>query len=61
MLKVHPFVAKELVQNKKKHPAKMISRNFTILREYDMLAKGVGSAGVPDEQLMKELVYKLLH
>lgn len=61
MLKVHPFVAKELLQNKKKHPAKMISRNFTILREYDMLAKGVGSAGVPDEQLMKELVYKLLH
>lgn len=61
MLKVHPFVAKELVQNKRKHPAKVISRNFSILREYDLLGKGVGSAGIPEAELMKELVFKLLH
>lgn len=61
ILKIHPFAAKELVQNKRKHPAKVISRNFSILREYDMLAKGVGSSGVADEELMKELVFKLLH
>lgn len=61
LLKVHPFVAKELLANKRKHPAKIISRNFSILRDYDMLAKGVGSSGGDDEQLMKELVFKLLH
>jgi len=61
LLKVHPFVAKSMVQNKKKHPAKMISRNFSILREYDMLSKGVGTTGIPDSELMKELIYKLLH
>ncbi|MBL7897546.1 MAG: DNA polymerase III subunit delta [Crocinitomicaceae bacterium] len=61
LLKVHPFVAKSMVQNKKKHPAKMISRNFSILREYDLLSKGVGTTGIPDAELMKELIYKLLH
>ncbi|MBK9190892.1 MAG: DNA polymerase III subunit delta [Crocinitomicaceae bacterium] len=61
LLKVHPFVAKSMVQNKKKHPAKMISRNFSVLREYDLLSKGVGTTGIPDAELMKELIYKLLH
>lgn len=61
ILKVHPFVAKELIQNKRKHPAKAISRNFGILRDYDMLSKGVGSSGTPEVELMKELVYKLMH
>jgi len=60
-LKIHPYPAKELLKNKRKHPAKMISRNFSILREYDLLAKGVGNSSTPDSELMKELVYKLLH
>src|SRR5690606_32901797 len=29
MLKIHPYPAKELLRNKRKHPAKVISRNFT--------------------------------
>lgn len=61
MLKVPPFVAKELLKNKMDHPAKQISRNFSLLRHYDLLAKGVGNSGGNDEELMKELIYKLLH
>lgn len=61
ILKIHPYPAKELLLNKRKHPAKIISRNFGILREYDLLAKGVGTGGSTDAELMKELVYRLLH
>lgn len=61
ILKIHPYPAKELLLHKRKHPAKVISRNFSILREYDMLAKGVGTGGTPDSELMRELIYKLLH
>lgn len=61
MLGIHPYPAKELLLNKRKHPAKIISRNFGILREYDLLAKGVGSGGTPDAELLKELIYKLMH
>ena len=61
LLGMHSYPAKELLLHKRKHPAKLISRNFSILREYDLLAKGVGSSGVPENELLKELIYKLLH
>jgi DNA polymerase-3 subunit delta len=61
ILKIHPYPAKELLSHKRKHPAKIISRNFSILREYDVLSKGVGTGGTTDAELMRELVYKLLH
>jgi len=61
MLGIHPYPAKELMLNKRKHPAKMISRNFSLLREYDLLAKGVNNASIPENELLRELIYKLLH
>ena len=60
-LKIAPYPAKLVLSNKRKHPPKIISRNFGILREYDLLAKGVGSSGTEQSELMKELVFKLLH
>lgn len=59
-LGVHPFVAKELISHKRKHHPKRISQNFSVLRDYDLYAKGVNAAGVPQEELMKELIYKLV-
>lgn len=61
MLGIHPYPAKELMLNKRKHPAKVISRNFSLLREYDLLAKGVNNVGIPENELLRELIYKLLH
>jgi len=60
-LKIAPYPAKLVLENKRLHPPKTISRNFSILREYDLLAKGVGSAGIDQTELMKELIFKLLH
>lgn len=60
-LKIHPYPAKELLTHKRHHPPKIISRNFGILRKYDLLSKGVGHSGTPDAELMRELVYQLLH
>ncbi len=61
LLGIHPYPAKEILLNKRKHPAKIISRNFSLLRKYDLMAKGVDNVGVPENELLKELVYKLLH
>lgn len=61
ILKIHPYPAKEILTHIRKHPAKNISRNFSILREYDMLAKGVGTGGTTESELMRELIYKLMH
>lgn len=60
-LRVHPFVAKELVQATKIYPPKKISANIAILHEYDLKSKGVNSSSFSDGELMRELVYKLMH
>lgn len=60
-LKVHPFVAKELIQATKIYPPKMISRNIAYLHEYDLKSKGVNNATFSEGDLMKELVFKLMH
>lgn len=61
ILKIHPYPAKELLLNKRKHPARTISKNFSLLREYDLLAKGVNNSSTPENELLKELIFKLLH
>lgn len=60
-LHLHPYVANELVSKKNGHPPKIISRNFGILREYDLMSKGVGDVSSSQSELMKELIFKLLH
>jgi DNA polymerase-3 subunit delta len=61
LLKIHPYPAKELLLHKRKHPARTISKNFSLLREYDLLAKGVNNSNTPENELLKELIFKLLH
>ena len=35
--------------------------NISLIREFDARSKGVGCTSVSDEQLLKELLYKLMH
>jgi DNA polymerase-3 subunit delta len=60
-LKVHPFVAGELIQASSKFPPKKIAANIEILYEFDLKSKGVNSNNVEQGELMKELIYRLLH
>lgn len=61
-LKIPPFLVKDIINSSKIYPAKRIAKNVAILHEYDLKSKGVGSTGdVSDGELMKEMVFKLLH
>jgi DNA polymerase-3 subunit delta len=61
-LKVHPFVAGELVNASKVFNPKKIAANIAILHEYDLKSKGVGNSGAFTQgDLMKEMIYRLLH
>lgn len=60
-LKVHPFVAGELVNSSKIYNPKKIAANIAVLHEYDLKSKGVGNASFTPGQLMKELVFRLMH
>lgn len=60
-LKVHPFVAGELVNSSKIYNPKKIAANIATLHEYDLKSKGVGNSSFTHGQLMKELIFRLMH
>lgn len=61
-LKVHPFVAKKTIASLRWYPKKKIAQNLSILEEYDLKSKGVDTSNmVTDGQLMKEMVFRLMH
>ena len=60
-LKLHPFVAQKMLNSIKIYKPKKIASNIATLHEYDLKSKGVDNPSSTPGQLMKELIYKLLH
>ena len=60
-VKVPPFVAGQLMSATKLYNPKKIAANIAILHEYDLKSKGLGNSSFTHGQLMKELVYRLMH
>ena len=56
-----PFVAGKLLASTKIYNPKKIAANITILHEYDLKSKGVGNPTFTAGQLMKEMIFKLMH
>jgi DNA polymerase-3 subunit delta len=60
-LGVNPYFVAEYEQAAKKYnPSKTVAI-ISYLREYDMKSKGVGNTSVPDGELLRELLFKILH
>jgi DNA polymerase-3 subunit delta len=61
-LKVHPFVAGELMAASKQFDPKSIAANIAILHEFDLKSKGIGNTGaITEGDLMKEMIYRILN
>jgi DNA polymerase-3 subunit delta len=59
---IHPFVAKSYIEAARYYGKTRLFEIIGIIREYDMKSKGLEAApGVTPGDLMKELVYKILH
>ncbi|MCP4313118.1 MAG: DNA polymerase III subunit delta [Bacteroidetes bacterium] len=61
LLKVHPFFAKDYLASARQYKAGTLVNIISLLRTYDMKSKGYGGNTTPDGELMKELVFKILH
>lgn len=59
-LKVHPFVAGELLKSRTEFPPKKVAENIELLYAYDLKAKGVGNASQANGELLRELVMQLI-
>ncbi len=60
-LRINPFFVTEYEQAAKKYNPRKTAQIISWLREYDMRSKGFGNVSVSEGDLLKELVYKILH
>jgi len=60
-LKVHPFFVKDYLTAAKKYNIQKTVDIISYLREYDLKSKGYNNASVEPGQLLKELIFKILH
>lgn len=59
-LKINPYFVNEYVSAARNYPMKKVSRIVSTLREFDVKSKGVNSNAVPQGDLLKELIVKIL-
>jgi DNA polymerase-3 subunit delta len=60
-LSVNPFFVADYQQAAKSFPVSKTVGIISLLREYDLKAKGVDNVSAGDGELMKELIFKILH
>ena len=59
-LKINPYFVNEYVTAARNFPMRKVSEVIGILREFDVKSKGVGSNAVPQGDLLKELLVRIM-
>ncbi|RKE94874.1 DNA polymerase III subunit delta [Ichthyenterobacterium magnum] len=59
-LKINPYFVNEYIAAARNYPMKRVSSVIATLREFDVKSKGVGSNAVPQGDLLKELLVRIL-
>lgn len=60
-LGVNPFFVQDYERAARNFPVQKLRAIIGDLREYDLKSKGIDSGSVPEGELLKELVFKILH
>jgi len=60
-LKVNPFFVKDYESAAHRYSASQLVEIISLLREYDMRSKGYNGNTIPERELTRELVFKILH
>ncbi len=60
-LGIHPFFVKDYKKASSLYPPKKLVVIIALLREYDLKAKGVNNVSANNGELLKELIFKILH
>jgi len=61
VLKVNPYFVKDYQQTAKRYSPSMVVRNISLLREFDLKSKGVNNVSASQEELLREMIYKMMH
>ncbi len=60
-LRVPTFVANQMMASAKIYNPKKLAANIAILHEYDLKSKGINNSSFSEGELMKEMIYRLMH
>jgi len=60
-LKIHPFFVNEYKKAAANYKSQKLVEIISLLREYDLKSKGWGNTGIDPGNLLKELIFKILH
>jgi DNA polymerase III subunit delta len=60
-LKVNPYFVNEYILASQNYPMRKVSQVIATLREFDLKSKGVGSSALPQGELLKELIIRILY
>ena len=60
-LGVNPFFVSDYENAAKAYPKEHCIRNISTIREYDNRSKGIRNAGTEPGELLRELVFKIVH
>lgn len=61
LLGIHAFFMKDYLEGARMYNAVKCANIISLLREYDMKSKGVGNANISEGELLKELIFKIMH
>ena len=61
ILGINPYFMKDYTEGAKRYNAMKCANIISWLREYDLKSKGVGNANISDGQLLRELIFKIMH
>ncbi|MCF8374187.1 MAG: DNA polymerase III subunit delta [Bacteroidales bacterium] len=61
VLKINPYFVNDYQVAARNYSAKKVVDVISLLREYDLKAKGVNANQVPPSELLKEMTYRILH
>ena len=60
-LKINPYFVNEYIEAARNFPMKKVSSVVATLRDFDVKSKGVGANAVPQGDLLKELIVKIMN
>ncbi len=61
MLKINPYFIPEYQRAAKNYPMRKVAQVIAVLREADLKSKGVGASNLAQGDILKELLFKIMH
>ena len=61
VLRINPYFVAEYEVAAKKYPMRKVAQIISYLREADLKSKGVGASNLPPGDILKELLFKIMH